>query len=317
MKEIFSEATFYGTGRIMRLYCGYPQFLPLPVSIQHGWAMTTSPVHAVKRAPENWYWSLAAEQRYATAYPDIATRTSGAPFLYLLQGLGYVPLAKAEQKGSIVFPSHSTYAIDMVCDFDQYAAALAALPRHYHPITVCLYYTDHDRGLAEPFSRHGMSVVTNGQSHLDADFLWNFVRNVHGKRYIFSNQMSSSLLFGVAMDLTAHFWGPEFQVFNPNKFWERRDFNQYHRAWEAQYREAFRFPDPDLTQQKQVVDEELGRAQMLSPGQMRSLLWRLTFHPKYRRQLLRVWAQNRNPTIQRVRQTRAWQAIRHVRRKLR
>jgi hypothetical protein len=104
-----------------------------------------------------------------------------------LKQLDYIPLAKAEQKGSIAFPSHSTRRIAMVCDFDQYAAALAALPMAYHPITVCLYYTDHDRGLAEPFLRHGMSVVTNGPSHLDEDFLWNFVRNVHGKRYIFSN----------------------------------------------------------------------------------------------------------------------------------
>ncbi len=292
MKEIFGEAAFYGAGRIMRRYSGYPQSLPLPVSIQHGWTIATAPGHAVKQAPENWYWSVATERRYASAYPDIATRTSGAPFLYLLRGIGYIPLAKAEQKGSIAFPSHSTRRIDMVCDFDQYAAALARLPTAYHPITVCLYYIDHNHGLAEPFLRHGMAVVTNGQSRLNDEFLWNFVRNVHGKRYIFSNQMSSALLFGVAMDLTAHFWGPEFQVFNSNKYWEQRDYNQHHRTWEAQYREVFRFPDPDLTHQKQVVDEELGRAHMLSPDQMRNLLWRLTVHPKYRQQLLRSWRQN-------------------------
>ncbi len=292
MREIFSETTWYGDGGIVRRYSGYPTRLPLPVSIQHGWTIAAAPGHAVKQAPEKWYWSVAAEQRYAAAYPDLATQTSGASFLYLLRASGYIPLAKAEQKGSIVFPSHSTRRIDMACDFDQYAAALAALPMAYHPITVHLYYVDCNRGLAEPFLRHGMAVVTNGQSHLDDDFLWNFVRNVHGNQYIFSNQLSSALLFGVAMDLTAHFSGPEFQVLNPNQYWRQRDYNQHHRTWEAQYREVFGFPDPDLTLQKQAVDEELGRAKMLSPGEMRRLLWRLTFHPKYLQQLRRSWMQN-------------------------
>ncbi len=317
MQEFFREATYYGTGKIMRLYSSFPRWLALPVSIQHGWAMSTSPVHAVEKAPENWYWSVAAEQRYANAYPKISTRPSGAPFLYLLQVLGYTPLPTTAQQGSIVFPSHSTFQIDMVCDFDHYAAQLAALPEQYHPITVCLYYTDHERGLAEPFLRHGFPVVTNGQTHLDDAFLWNFVQNVHGQRYIFSNQMSSSLLFGAAMNLTAHFWGPEFQVFNPNKFWEQRDFNQYHRGWEATYREVFRFPDPDLAHQKQVVEAELGKAQMLSPRQMRSLLWRLTLHAKYRNQFVQPWVQFKKTKIQALRQTGAWQAARQLRHRLR
>lgn len=292
MKEIYRQAARYGASRILRLYSGYPQSLPLPVSIQHGWTMATNPIYAIKRVPENWYWSVAAEQRFTSAYRGIVTRTSGAPFLYLLRSLSYLPLPKAEQKGSIVFPSHSIETIDMVCDFDLYAAELAALPMEYQPITVCLYYSDYNRGLAEPFLRHGMPVVTNGQSRIDDDFLWNFIRNVHGKRHIFSNQMSSSLLFGVAMNLTAHFWGPEFQIFSPDKFWKNHDYSQYHRRWEAQYKDVFRFPDPDLAHQKEVADQELGRAQMLSPNQMRRLLWRLTFHSKYHLQFLRSWARS-------------------------
>lgn len=316
MKEFFREATYYGTGKIMRLYSGFPRVLPLPVSIQHGWAMGTSPVHAIKEAPENWYWSVEAEARYADAYPTIGTRTSGAPFLYLLRWLNYQPLPVAEQQGSIVFPSHSAYAIDMVCDFDQYATALVALPAAYHPITVCLYYTDYNRGLAEPFLRQGLPVITNGPTHLDDNFLWNFVRNVHGKRYIFSNQMSSSLLFGATMNLTAHFWGPEFQAFNPREFWKDRNFNQYHRTWEARFQEVFRFPDPDPVRQKRVVAEELGNARMLSPRQMRRLLWQLIFHAKYRKQLLSPWYQFKKQKMQLVRQTKPWQLARQLRRRV-
>lgn len=316
MKEFFREATYYGTGKIMRLYSGFPGFLPLPVSIQHGWAMSTSPVHAIKDAPENWYWSVEAEARYANAYPTISTRTSGAPFLYLLRLLNYQPLPVEEQQGSIVFPSHSTFQIGMVCDFDQYAAALVALPAQYHPITVCLYYTDYNQGLAEPFLRQGLPVVTNGPTHLDDNFLWNFMRNVHGKRYIFSNQMSSSLLFGVAMNLTAHFWGPEFQVFNPNKFWEHRDFNQYHRAWEEQFKDVFRFLDPDPALQKRAVAAELGQDRLLSPREMQRLLWRLTFHPNYRQQLLKPWQQFKKQKMHFVRQTKAWQVARQLRRRV-
>ena len=317
MQEFFSEATNYGAGKVMRLYSGFPGFLPLPVSIQHGWTIATRPAHAVEKAPENWYWSVAIEEKFRSAYPQIATRTVGAPFLYLLKGLAYAPLPTSEQKGSIVFPSHSTPQITMTCDFDEYAEMLAELPAQYQPITVCLYYSDLDRGLAAPFLRKGFQVVSNGASRYASDFLWNFVRHSHGKRFAFSNQMTSALLFANAMGLTAYFWGPAFTVHNPHPSWQQRDFTQHHRSWEEQYRHIFSFPANDLLAQKTFVADELGMAQLYSPRQMRRLLWRLTLHPKYRTQLLQSWARVKAGRLKALRQTRAWQAVRQVRRRVR
>lgn len=309
MKEFYDVVSAYGMGTIIRHYAGYPHALPLPVAIQHGWTMVPKRVDARADAPENWYWSAAAEQLYRTAYPTLTTRTVGAPFLYLLKRLAYKPMPPAAQKGSIVFPSHSTPSIEIVCDFDEYAALLAELPAAYHPITVCLYYVDRDRGLDEPFLRRGFPVVTNGANRYAANFLGNFVRNVHGKRFIFSNQLTSALLFAAAMGLTAYLWGPEFKVIHHRSPTKSDDHNQNWRTWEARYQDIFRFPETDLSLQKAVVEEELGQARMLTPQQMRKLLWQLTYHPTYLRQFPKQW-------ISHLRQTRAWQQARQMRGKL-
>lgn len=306
MQEFFSEATFYGADKIMRLYSGFPRFLPLPVSIQHGWTLAASPAHALEEAPENWYWSLATEQNFRRTYPKVTTRTVGSPFLYLLKLLTYTLLPPDAQRGSIVFPAHSAPRITMTCNFDEYADMLAELPEAYQPITVCLYYSDLARGLAAPFLRKGFQVVSNGASRYDPDFLWNFVRNTHGKRFAFSNQMTSALLFATAMGLTSYFWGPAFTVHNPNRFWQQRDYTQYHRGWEAQYRNIFAFPNNDWPTQQAVVATELGVTHMLTPPEMRRLLWRLTLHPKYAQQV-------KNAGISYVRQTRAWKLARQLR----
>lgn len=287
MKEFYETVTYYGMDKIMRQYAAFPRRLPLPVSIQHGWTLATGPGHAVEAAAENWYWSVMIEEKFRSAYPKITTRTVGAPFLYLLKLLAYAPLWPDQQKGSIVFPSHSTPRITMTCDFDVYASMLAELPAQYQPITVCLYYSDFEQGLEAPFLRKGFQVISNGASRYDPDFLWNFVHNTHGKRFAFSNQMTSALLFAGAMGLTAYFWGPEFSAHNPNPYWQGRDYTHYHRLWEDRYRDIFRFPESNQLDQQAVVKNELGINQMLTPRQMRNLLWRLTCRPKYLCQLLK------------------------------
>ncbi|WP_295437995.1 hypothetical protein [uncultured Thiodictyon sp.] len=288
MQEYYPSLTYYGIGAIIRKYSSFPTFLPLPVSIQHGWDIAPNAHDAREDAPENWYWSCNLEAQYQQSYPRVKTRAIGAPFLYLLKSVEYEPARKSERKGSIVFPSHSSDLVEMKCDFDKYAAMLASLPDLYKPITVCLYYIDKERGFDRPFLRHGFDVVSNGANLYEAQFLLNFIYNTRGKRFSFSNQMTSALLFASAMGLTSFFWGPEFTVNNEDPHWQHLDYSHYFRTWEANFAPYFTFPVCDFDEQIRCVDVELGRRNLLSPAEMRKRLIGLLSHSVYLRKSSRV-----------------------------
>jgi len=279
MKEFHGNVTYYGIGKIFKEYAGFPRWLPLPVSVQHGWTTITSKHDARYNAVENWYWSKTLEKKYQANFPGLKTRTIGAPFLYLLKMLNYTE--PNEKQGSIVFPSHSSKLIAMKCDFNTYADLLDELPEEYKPITICMYYLDQEKGLDQPFKNKGFEIVNNGNSLYDVSFLKNFIQNTHGKKYAFSNQMTSALLFASAMGLQSHFYGPEFEVESSDPNYIHLDYNQHHRQWESEYAKLFHFPNCDLQAQQNFVSEELGESYVLSKQSMKILLYRHIFARSY------------------------------------
>jgi hypothetical protein len=278
VKEFYPGNSYYGIGNIVRKYAGFPDYLPLPVSLQHGWSILPTNHDAHYNAGENWYWSRDLEEKYIQQYPGLKTRTIGAPFLYLLRLLNYVE--PKNKQGSIVFPSHSSSLIKIQCDFYEYALMLASLPEEYKPITVCLYFLDLDKGLDKPFREQGFEIVSNGENLYAVNFLENFVNNVHGKKYAFSNQMTSALLFAVSMGLLSFFLGPEFITKSDDPNYINIDYTLLHRDWEASYLAYFRFPLSHL-QQKDLVRKELGIDYILSEKKMLFFLWKSVFTKTY------------------------------------
>ncbi|MFW6296278.1 MAG: hypothetical protein ACOC04_03700 [Halothece sp.] len=128
MKEIYPSVTFYSINAIIKKYSGFPLQLPLPVHIQHGWTSIVYELYAKEKVSENWYWSQWLEEKYKEKYKNIKTRTVGSPFLYLLKLVNYQELSKSKRKGSIVFPCHSSKAVQVDCDFEEYASRLEKLP---------------------------------------------------------------------------------------------------------------------------------------------------------------------------------------------
>ncbi|QUY40608.1 hypothetical protein [Acaryochloris marina] len=279
MQEFYDNVTYYGIGKILKEYAGFPSYLPCPMSLQHGWTITATDHDARYDAPENWYWSKSLEETYKRKYRALKTRSIGAPFLYLLKLLDY---SEADNKqGSIVFPSHSSKLIEMKCDFDLYAEMLQNLPDNYHPITVCMYHLDQQKGLDNTFRGHGFKVVTNGNDLYDKAFLKRFVANVHGKRYAFSNQMTSALLFASAMGLKSFFWGPRFSTDSLDQNYQDIDYTDFHRSWESRFGNFFSFPECDLKVQREIIEQELGNELVLSKSELGKLMLRLALSKKY------------------------------------
>ncbi|MGK7894837.1 MAG: hypothetical protein AB4372_14780 [Xenococcus sp. (in: cyanobacteria)] len=281
MKEFYGSATYYGIGQIIKTYADFPAFIPLPVSIQHGWINFACKHDARFDAAENWYWSNRIEQKYREKFAGLNTRVVGAPFLYLLKNLNYSELSPSQRKGSIVFPSHSATLIGMECDFDKYADMLDRLSDEYKPITVCIYYLDRDKGLDKPFLERGFEVVSNGPSVYETNFLKNYIINTQDKKYAFSNQMTSALLFASAMGLKSFFYGPSFITNSIEPNIEGMNYTEHHRQWESEYSKYFAFPNCNLEAQQKFAARELGRDTMLSPSEMRRLLWHLVFKKPY------------------------------------
>jgi len=286
MRELFFPTTFYGNGDIIRKYCRFTTLLPLPILLQHGWNIKPTNHDAVTDAPENWYWNEKLRELYTTSFPQLSTRAVGAPFLYLLELLKYRELPIDTRKGSIVFPSHSSALCEMNCDFQEYATILEQLPEEYKPITVCLYHIDQEKGFDKIFLDRGFSITSNGKGIHDKYFLYNFIENTKNKRFAFSNQMTSALLYASVMGLTSYFLGPKFFINITDPEYYQSNYNDSLREWEQNCQQYFIFPNCDRTRQKMFAEQELGKDIMLNPIQMQRSLWNLTLHPKFLRPIL-------------------------------
>ncbi len=289
MKELYNSVTYYGISQIIKNYANFPDSIPLPVGIQHGWTVFPGKDDARFESVENWYWSKEIEQKYREKFDGLNTRVVGAPFLYLLKIMNYSELPLSQRKGSIVFPSHSSALIGMECDFSEYADMLDRLPDEYKPITVCIYHLDRDKSLDKPFLEKGFEVVTNGTNLYETNFLKNYVFNTQTKKYAFSNQMTSALLFASAMGLTSFFYGPTFSTKSSDPNYQGIDYTKHHRQWESQYSKYFAFPDCNLAEQQKLVARELGKEQILLPSEMNTVLWSLVLKQPYLIKLLKQW----------------------------
>jgi hypothetical protein len=282
MEEFYSGVSYYGIGKIIKEYANFPRFLPFPVGIQHGWSKLPIVHDARYDAPENWYWSEDLATKYRNEFEGLNIRVVGSPFLYLLQNLQYVESSK--KKGSIVFPCHSSKFIEIKCNFDDYADMLESLPEEYKPITICMYYIDLDNGLDDPFRRKGFEIIKNGDSIFDIEFLKNFIKNTHNKKYAFSNQMTSALLFASTMGLKSFFYGPKFDTDSSKEpsFKDLNiDYTQHHRKWEEICLHYFEFPTCDIQSQKEFVSIEMGENYFLSSTEMNIILWQAVFNKHY------------------------------------
>jgi hypothetical protein len=289
LPEIFGSASYYGIGKILRQYSNFPAFLPLPVNVQHGYVGGGVHRHDARRdAPENWFWDEYTRKSHMKAFPGIKGRTVGAPFLYLLRNINYSSLQKTEKSGTIVFPSHSSALVTVSADFGAFAQQLEQLPDDFHPITVCAYHIDLDRGVYQPFIDKGFKVVINGRSLYEKAFQDNFIDNAKDKKFAISNKICTALFFANALGLISYQLGPASvsEICDPHYLETiKKDKLEKYNATVEEY---FTFPDAEYEVQKKFVLQQLGQDHMLSPEEMNKLLWSHAISIKYAVVLIKI-----------------------------
>jgi hypothetical protein len=300
MKEFHQTAEFYGHASILRRYARFPDFLPVPVGVQHGWHLIPEAADVIENGVTG-VWSDRIRKQYMDGYTGASFRAIGAPFLYLLKRLNFTPPPPGQRSGTIVFPAHSTHQLHADYDYCRYAEMLQALPERYHPISVCMYYTDLRNNRQIEFEKAGFRILSNGSSRTDPEFLVRMIENMKYHRYAMANQMTTALLYAVRLGLRAYYFGPQYTVTNSgNEFWEKHNINETERRSERERMRYFQFPDADGDEQRAFAETELGERHLMSRAGMTYLLWKNALHIRYFKYMLQAVYRTTKATVRSI-----------------
>jgi hypothetical protein len=159
---LYWDTELYSQGDLLRALVGWPTWLPIPVSGDHG----TMPAHS--------YWPrghVEGVRTYLTASPlkkevvsrplDLEVQLIYSPWQEWIRRRGVRLSGSAT--GTLAFVPHllpgEAYKDGYIPEL---LGALTALPREYHPIVACLHVHEVRSGLAETIADAGIPVVSAG-----------------------------------------------------------------------------------------------------------------------------------------------------------
>lgn len=192
--EVFDGNEFYGSDAVIKAYAGWPARRPLKLVVPHGLVFDPSYVwraEARSRLPAVLAYGEARALAYARATRKMVIR-SAVPFAYAARLAGP---PEAFRVGTLAFPSHSTHHLTAQADFGAMADRLLALDARFQPVRVCIYWRDYELGRHKPFESRGLQVVSAGHM-FDPAFLYRLAHLLATHRYVTSNHVGSSLIYG-------------------------------------------------------------------------------------------------------------------------
>lgn len=263
---MYAGAGFYGIRETLLAYAKLPGFLPLPVAVQHGWLRYATTFETSGNPPEIWVDSQRIASELAAFYPKNKIRIVGS-FYYYLMGLLKNELPPVVRSGSICIPPHSSHFVSTVYSVEDFAHKLTKLGNEYKPITVMLYFLDMISSTIETYEKYGFKVVSNG-SLFEANFLKNFVRNVHDKQHCIFSELGSGVLFAADMGLNLI----HIDI-------ESRHVNLGQKHGTDEQRSGIKMFDEKFIRSldKDQVALELGKRYLLSPSELRKAILRNYF----------------------------------------
>ena len=204
---------FYGHAQILARYCGLEQSPTIWGYLQHGW--NTHDGFAVGHDFVPGYpklvWSHSVARRgRALGVGDYAV--IGSPWAYLLAQQHRPSTMDPQARGTIVYPFHGWEGQHIVGDHAAYAAEIRRVEGDV-PVTVCLYWNDHEKPqVRRVYEEAGFRVITHGRrGHMyvggDTDFLDRQLLELRGHRRAVSNRMGSALLYAASLGLSIGVYG--------------------------------------------------------------------------------------------------------------
>lgn len=284
----FSEARNYGFNIILKEYAKFPKFLPLPCHFEHGWTALPEALASDLRVKKP-LMLVFSKRRFADwkRKSKVSVEIMGSPFIHY-KNLHNIK-KKDGAKGTIAFPSHSTYDLKIHFDIERFCRALKKLPKEFHPITVCLFWIDYvDK--ADIYKKFGFQVVTAGPKFTNStNFVKRYYDILSNHQYAVSNEIGSYTFYAVDFGLPFFIVGEAPLLENEGG----RDANVAATSYLDDYRwgkktmNLFRTgPIKKISPaQKLFVAKEMGTKDCLSSSELNKLLWQ-----NYKKNFYWLWS---------------------------
>lgn len=209
LKKDFSD--YYGIGYWYKKYAGVPEHIPIKLHCDHAPSLQETLLPFDLNSPYQkafFHNKLKVndnnkKQRFKKVY------IAGSAFVHYRK-MHNIKKASNPQ-GTLCFPMHPTAVVDVIMDYDVYMDELLALPKKFHPFTVCLYYLDIEKGLHHKFLKRGFNVVTAGHM-FDEKFPVRFYEFLKTKKYVTSNVYGSFVPYAIEMGIPFFFYGKTVNI---------------------------------------------------------------------------------------------------------
>lgn len=274
---VYWTSELYSHGKYIREYAFYPQYLPLIMYSDHS-GMSGSDIPSKHELETDAPVFFTFSKSKALKYRQMTGKQS---YVMLLPAFFYRKKYRINQAkdaaGTIAFPAHSTCAIDNVGDINKYAQQLKSLPKKYQPVVVCLHMHDINKGQYKIFMKHGLPVVTAGNTS-DFRFLERLYAILRNYSFATSNIIGSFTALSIEMGIPFFVYG-ELQKFinhsDHNIPLGEYDVNTLFPFYKELY-DKLRFEDFNGEIDKTIkaaIERESGVYDTISRGKMCLILW--------------------------------------------
>jgi len=267
---------YYGQQHILARYCGLDDEFPprIPGYLQHGWNVGCgwNPVHEFFDGAWRYVWSDAPRRRgHSLGRRNYAV--TGAPMLYLMDlepDLGKVP--DASRSGTLWFLFHGWDAPGMGAKIHGDHARLISEIKETEtePVTISLYYTEYERAeVRRSYEEAGFEVICFGKrgwnyEGTDRQFLYKQLKAFRRFKRVASNRLATAIFYGVAAGCEPAVYGDAMELEGDNPLFGGQ--TRIARLWGDMLGKEI-----DLPTARAITDDELGRAWMMPPAEMRML----------------------------------------------
>jgi len=267
---------YYGLAHILARYSGLDDEFPPRMRgyLQHGWNVGCgwNPVHEFYDGAWRYVWSDAPRRR-GHALGRRNYHVTGSPWLYLSElepDLGRVPEEK--RSGTLWFLFHGWEAAGLGAKIQGDHARLIDEIRETEtePVTISLYYTEYDRPeVRRAYEEAGFDVICFGKrgwnyEGTDRKFLYKQLAAFRKHKRVAANRLSTAVFFGVAAGCEPAVYGDAMELEGDNPLFGGQA--RIARLWPDMLGK-----DVDVEVARAITDEELGRAWMMPPAEMRML----------------------------------------------
>jgi hypothetical protein len=115
---------------------------------------------------------------------------------------------KKNAKGTIVFPLHTLTTFDINYPIEEYIEKLKKLPSQFHPLLICLHFSDVINNKHHIWYEHGFEVTSAGNG-FRKDFVKRFYDILSSVKYATANEATSAFYYAIDLGIPAFIYGNE------------------------------------------------------------------------------------------------------------